>query len=138
MLKKIYMNNSGFTLIEVLVALVILTIGLLGLAGLQARGLSGSTDALIRSQATLYVYDMAERMRANRDAAISGKYTTTFGAAPTSTGDVVEDDLVDWLAELATLPGGEGAISTASGVTTISVRWSEKGASRTLAVDTQI
>jgi len=56
----------GFTLIEILIALVIFSIGLLGLAGMQLRGSEGTNMAYFRSQATLIANDMAERMHANR------------------------------------------------------------------------
>jgi len=58
----------GFTLIEILIALVIFSIGLLGLAGMQLRGSEGTNMAYFRSQATLLAQDMAERMHANRPA----------------------------------------------------------------------
>ncbi len=56
----------GFTLIEILIALIIFSIGLLGLAGMQLRGSEGTNMAYFRSQATLIANDMAERMHANR------------------------------------------------------------------------
>jgi type IV pilus assembly protein PilV len=58
-------TGAGFTLIEVLVAMVVLTVGLLGLAGLQATSLKNSQNAYYRSVATQLAYDMADRMRAN-------------------------------------------------------------------------
>ena len=63
---------SGFTLLEVLVALVILSIGLLGLAGLQAASLRYNHSSYLRSQATLIAYDIVDRMRANRQEALNG------------------------------------------------------------------
>ncbi len=66
--------TSGYTLVEVLVAVVILSVGLLGLAGMQARGMRNSHDAYLRSQAAILAYDIADRMRANRDAALAGDY----------------------------------------------------------------
>ncbi len=53
------------TLVEVMVALVILSVGLLGLAGLQIHGLRGTSGANSRVQAVFIVTDMAERMHAN-------------------------------------------------------------------------
>lgn len=60
---------TGFTLIEILIALVIFSIGLLGLAGMQLRGSEGTNMAYFRSQATLIANDMAERLHANRGGA---------------------------------------------------------------------
>jgi type IV pilus assembly protein PilV len=60
------MNKSaGFTLIEVLIAMLVLAVGLLGLAGLQVISLRNNQSAYNRSQATQLAYDMADRIRAN-------------------------------------------------------------------------
>ncbi len=56
---------QGFTLLEVLIALVVFTVGLLGLLGLQMTSLKLSHDSLLRTNATLLAKDMADRMRAN-------------------------------------------------------------------------
>lgn len=64
----------GFTLIEILIALVIFSIGLLGLAGMQLRASEGTNTAYFRSQATLIANDMAERMHANRAGVDAGDY----------------------------------------------------------------
>lgn len=67
-------TNTGFTLIEVLVSLVVLAIGLLGLAMLQTTGLRFNTNSYSRTQATYLAYDLAERMRANVPAFQAGDY----------------------------------------------------------------
>jgi len=58
-------NTAGFTLIEVLIAIIILSIGLLGMAGIQLQGLRGTTSSNLRSQATILANDIAERVRVN-------------------------------------------------------------------------
>src|SRR5262249_56408603 len=55
----------GFTLIEALVALLVLSIGLLGVAALQLTSLRSNPSSSFRSQATLLAYDVVDRMRAN-------------------------------------------------------------------------
>ncbi len=70
------MWQTGFSLIEVLVALFVLSIGLLGLAMLQAQGMKFNSDAYFRTQATILAYDIIDRMRANRVAAGAGAYDT--------------------------------------------------------------
>lgn len=65
---------QGFTLLEVMVALLVLSIGLLGLAMLQATNLQFNTDAYTRTQATLFAYDIIDRMRANPTGTTNNLY----------------------------------------------------------------
>jgi type IV pilus assembly protein PilV len=80
-------KSSGFTLIEILITIVVVSIGLLGLAGLQISGLRANMGSEIRSKATLLANDMAERMRANplavhnRTAAVDNQYADITMAA---------------------------------------------------------
>ncbi|WP_417316081.1 MULTISPECIES: type IV pilus modification protein PilV [Gammaproteobacteria] len=83
-------EQSGYGLIEVLVAVLVLAIGLLGLAGLQTQSLRFNNEAYFRTQATLLAMDMADRLRSNREAARvnSGSYTfTKTESVPTSGTD---------------------------------------------------
>ncbi|MDQ7072937.1 MAG: type IV pilus modification protein PilV [Gammaproteobacteria bacterium] len=61
-------KTTGFTLVEVLVTVVILSLGLLGLAGLQLSSLRDNTSAEQRGKAAQLVYDMVDRMRTSRDS----------------------------------------------------------------------
>src|SRR5690606_35939345 len=79
--------QDGFSLIEVLVALLVLSVGLLGLAMLQIEGLKHNTDAYYRTQATVLAYDIMDRMRANSDAARNGDYVSTAIPAEETCGD---------------------------------------------------
>lgn len=65
---------KGATLIEAMVALVVMSIGLLGLASLQLTGITNNTNAENRTNAALIANDMVERMRANRDGVTAGHY----------------------------------------------------------------
>lgn len=58
-------SQTGFTLVEVLVSLVILSIGLLGIFAMQSRALMDNQDAYLRTQAIFLAYDMGDRIRAN-------------------------------------------------------------------------
>jgi len=61
-------NHSGLTMIELLITLVILSIGLLGMAAMQLTGMRSTNSATYRTQATIFANDIAERMRANISA----------------------------------------------------------------------
>jgi type IV pilus assembly protein PilV len=123
-------TSRGFTLIEVLVALVVLSIGLLGVAALQLSSLRMNGSAASRSQATLLAYDVADRMRANKAAALAGNYDIGFSSNPTA-GTVAGDDLVRWRTSLTDTLGptatseirrvGAGTATTY----VISVRWTD-------------
>lgn len=130
----------GFTLIEVLVAVVVLALGLLGVAAMQRVSLKASGTALHRSYATFYAYDIVDSMRANRPAAVEwDAYDIDFGDAA-STGTVAGDDLVAWKAALARdLPGGDGAIAVdKAGRVQIRIRWGEAlEADRTQTFETE-
>lgn len=106
---------SGFTLIEILIAMVVLGIGLLGLAGLQATGLRNSHSAYHRSQATQLAYDMADRMRVNSVGFAAGAYNNGAATADNCQANACTPaqmagyDIAQWVAELAAqLPGGTG------------------------------
>ncbi len=60
----------GFSLIEVLIALVVISIGLLGLAGLHLQGMKSNQDSLSRTQAILFAGEITEEMRANPSGVI--------------------------------------------------------------------
>jgi type IV pilus assembly protein PilV len=141
-----FSNNSrytlqGFTLLEILVTLVVLSIGLLGLAGLQMNGLKSNHSAYLRSQASILTLDIADRMHANRVSAITGAYDIDIGTDPASvscegagsncgTGTLAAADLFEWKTLLDDiLPQGDGSISrTAVGndtMVTITVQWDD-------------
>lgn len=98
-MKRFKKNNSGFSLIEVLVALIILMTGLLGLAGLQGRAFSSQVESYQRSQALILLKDMADRINANRTNSSSYVTTTPLGigaASCTTGGSTAANDLCEW------------------------------------------
>ena len=122
-------RQAGFSLIELLVAVLILSIGLLGVAGLQTRSLQMNRSASLHSQATYLSAEIVERMRANRDAALAGAYDVEAGVVPAG-NDGPGRDLHDWKgAVYATLPMVEGLDTGASvevdnaGRVTITISW---------------
>ena len=67
-------KQKGTTLIEVLIAIVIISIGLLSVAALQTVALKSNNGSYLRSQATFLAYDLADRIRAAPDSAVNGDY----------------------------------------------------------------
>lgn len=113
----------GLSLIEVLVAVVVLSIGLLGLAGLQASGMRVGQSSLYRSLAAQLASDMVDRMRANVSAASAGTYNLALFAAAPAGATVAERDLKDWRQRLASLPSGTGSVAVNGVEVTVVVQW---------------
>ncbi|MCG5517022.1 MULTISPECIES: type IV pilus modification protein PilV [unclassified Ectothiorhodospira] len=132
---------SGFALIEVLVSAVVLGIGLLGLAALHTQSMQANHSAYLRSQAVNFTYDIADRMRANRSAALSGEYNIAIDATP-SGGTLAGDDLVEWKTALAvSLPSGDGSVARDGDLFSITVQWDDsRGAdpAQQFFIETQI
>jgi type IV pilus assembly protein PilV len=122
------MNNAdvqAYTLLEVLVAMLVLSIGLLGLAGLQAHGLKANHEAFLRSQAVYLSADMLDRMTANRADALAGWYDFEEGEYPPGVSGRSMADIEQWLASLSALPEGQGTVEVRDGVASVIVRWED-------------
>lgn len=126
-------SGGGFTLVEALVALVVLSIGLLGIAALYVETLRASRTSLYRTEAVTLATDLADRMRANRNPADA--YDCGDPCVAVNGGNAIaQADLADWLASVgAQLPGGSVSVTyTAAGAATpdayvIEVEWTEVG-----------
>jgi len=124
-------KQSGFTLLEVLVAIVVLSLGLLGLAGLQAATLRNNQIAYYRSIAIQQTYDMADRIRANQAGAVAYALGTGVDNGCVSSAcnpqDMAETDIFQWNNNTARmLPGGGGVVAGAGGGSfDITVSWNE-------------
>jgi type IV pilus assembly protein PilV len=118
-------KTAGFSMVEVLVSLLILSIGLLGMVALQARAIQENQGAYLRSQASIETYDILERMRANKAAAEAGAYNIAMGVTKISSSDAMAKiDLNDWVTGLSTsLPSGKGSISCSAASCTVAVQW---------------
>jgi type IV pilus assembly protein PilV len=129
-------TQGGFTLIEVLIAVVIAAIGLLGVAALQLSTLKSTDGSRYRSLAIQLTGDMADRLRANTGGSIQGAvinqgynrprtapgdtaYNTPTAACRSTgcqPGDMAMDDLANWQRRItASLPGGIGVVCIDSG-----------------------
>jgi type IV pilus assembly protein PilV len=132
--------NRGFTLIEVLVALLVVTVGLIGMAGIQGAAVKYTKGAEGRSHAAQLNSDILDRIRTSRAALPFGAYTSagSFLDVPCNRNfavtEAVQDqaDIALWRNQIACLlPGGQGRIEVGaldgSGLypITVSVQWGE-------------
>ncbi|HNQ03958.1 MAG TPA: type IV pilus modification protein PilV [Thiobacillaceae bacterium] len=143
-------HQAGFSLLEILVAIVIVSLGLLGLAGLQAASLRNNQLAYYRGIAAQQVYDMADRIRANQAGATAGNYDNLSATIPTDPGcfqtgcsvaNMAVTDHSQWnTGNSRLLPGGVGTVTCVQGpgancsntpgalrVLRILVRWPQTG-----------
>jgi type IV pilus assembly protein PilV len=135
--------QHGFTLVEVLVALVVLSIGLLGMAKMVMVTSHANDSAYLRSQATALAYQAMDSMRANLIAATSSPsgYATALNVMPPSTGNcstycdnptLALSDVYGWKVHLQkALPGGTGSITTSATfpiMATVVVQWDDSAA----------
>lgn len=95
--------SKGFTLVEMLVTLLIISVALVGMASVQMRNLKSVNESEFQSLATLYAFEMAERMRANRVAirdgfydAISGNETLPKCLDGCTPQQLAEQDAAEW------------------------------------------
>jgi len=128
-------KQRGFSLLEALIAFLVLSIGLLGMAALQLTGLKQNQSALFRSHATFQAYQITDRMRANRENAENGDYSRDIGDPDPTAGALADEDVIDWLSNLSSvLPAGDGAIAINGDVVTVTIQWDD---SRAGGADTQ-
>ena len=137
-------HETGFTVIEVLISLLVLSVGMMGLASLQVVGLQNTQGGAQRAQAAFLAYDITDRMRSNPVAVTAGGYNyvgepgaaavNAVGcigiAANCSAAQLAAFDLAQWQTLLGTyLSGGFGAIATVDNGTTtgvtITVQWAD-------------
>ena len=126
-------QSRGFSLIEVLVAVLVVSVGVLGIMGLQAVTLRTNTGAMLRTQATQFAYNIIDRVRANP----TGTYVIAMNAAAPVPVDcegagasctiqqMANYDLAGWLADVAQLPSGDGSITANANIIAVTVQWSD-------------
>jgi type IV pilus assembly protein PilV len=123
-------RSHGFTLVEILVTLLIVSIGLLGIAALHSFSMRNNYDALLRSHASALASDITDRMRSNQAAVnvADSEYNVAFGERPAGPSRAIAD-ILEWKDTLAEqLPEGDGqiAIDEATWIVTVSVQWGER------------
>lgn len=147
---------AGFSLIEVLIALVILSVGLLGIAAMVSTSLKSKDSSYYHTEALALSGAMLDRMRANRAVATADGYDVSFGGTPAgapggdncsttadtcTTTQIAAVDVAQWQAEIgAILPPFSTSVPAAGSITTTTVnqmtqvnvviRWNDQRANR--------
>jgi type IV pilus assembly protein PilV len=136
-------RQAGVGLIEVMVAVLVLSVGLLGLAGLQLRTLRNNQSALERGVVVVEIHAIADAMRADRINADNDAFDLAL-TAPIPTGTTfAQTALRSWrnnlLSALGT--GATGSVDCNGYLCTIVVQWNDtRGAegSATQQLTTQV
>lgn len=138
--KNKLLRVNGFTLIEVLVAVLLLSVGVLGVIALESHIMRQNQTAYYRSQATILIYDLADKMRANRGADYADEAPNASASANdcvfysesdsltncSNPSEIARKQLYDWKQNISKLlPVGSGAISSSSSIYSIQVSWDE-------------
>jgi type IV pilus assembly protein PilV len=147
-------RSRGTTLLEVLIALLVLMMGYLAVAGLQSVALANNHSAFLRSQAVIQAHDMSDRMYANTAGVQAGAYNSISGTpnnppmcltnvAPghgslatlsCTPAQMAAFDAAEWnTANANLLPSGTGTVAgpDGNGVYTITLTWLEQEADGT-------
>ncbi|MDH3441915.1 MAG: type IV pilus modification protein PilV [Gammaproteobacteria bacterium] len=127
----------GFTLIEVLIALVIMSVGMLGIAGLYVHSMQAGRTSVLRHNAVTLAGDIADRIRANPRAgaayALAGANNNCVdGGIDCTIGEMAANDIFLWDQQAAaTLPNGQVNVVFNNGVVPptyqITITWTEPG-----------
>jgi len=122
------------TLVEAMIALLVISIGLLGIASLQLTAMNQNASSLNHSQAVWYAYNMSDRIRANIDefANYNGIDTSTGYSQDCisnncSNAQMVTADADDWEQMMTNLPGGVGVITSNADGLLVTVMWDDDG-----------
>lgn len=132
--------QRGATFIEIMVTLVIMSMGLFSAGIMSSRSIHMADEAMLHTQAVQLAQDMIDRTRVNNDG-LAG-YATTFADKPSAASSCIAvncspsnlalADLVDWKDKLAdSLPQGQGEVDVNGTTVRVSVRWQIRGDDRT-------
>lgn len=144
-------RQQGFSLIELLVAVVILAVGILGIAGLQVVALQQNRGAVYRAEATMLANDIMDRVRVNTNTTYTALIdqdppaATNCGNSSCSPSEMANYDIAQWKCQIndldadgnpfavcgdfgisGALPNGAGAIDKSGGVYEVTVQWTDR------------
>ena len=139
--------QRGFTLVEILVTVVLISVGLLGIAALQLTTLRGNQESYVRSQASVLAGDILDRIRANPFKFREGAYDADFDETD-SDNAAAGDDLTKWQNTIDQILPGGAAVSagrilrfpdptTRRQVVEITIRWRERTQGNGTPVDAE-
>lgn len=139
--------QRGFSMLEMLVTLLILTLWLLGTAGVQSSSMRLTKSAQFRTYAILLASELAERMESNKLAAVAGQYNFTLsaGGVPPNASDCMKKkcsaaelagyDLADWATRAQDLLPNAALTVVGDANTpityTVTVQWTDRSATKT-------
>lgn len=121
-------SQNGLSLLEVLIAVIILSLGLLGLAGLQMNALRNNQSAMERSMAVVESYSIIDAMRVDRENAVNGAFNLAIDANDPAGATFAANELGKWRGRLRALlgPDAAGSVACAAGTCTVTVRWNDQ------------
>jgi type IV pilus assembly protein PilV len=131
-------KQQGVTLVEAMIALLVISIGLLGIASLQLTAMNQNTSALNHSQAVWYAYNMSDRIRANitefanyDGIDTTNSYSQDCLSATCNNGQMRVADAADWATMISNLPAGRGIIGSNADGLQVTVMWDDDGTGAT-------
>ncbi|MFC7522088.1 type IV pilus modification protein PilV [Xanthomonas populi] len=134
-------SQTGFSLIEVMIAVLVLAIGLLGFALLQTTSVRMSKSASVRTQATNLATELLDQMRVNRLSAASFPGQATFSSGsitaaicnPTMGAADVSAMVTIWKCEVVRSLGDQASATVlySDGIATVQLSWSDRGGDNT-------
>jgi len=141
-------RQAGFSLVEVLIALVIMSVGMLGIAGLYVQGMQAGRTSTFRHHAVTLAGDVADRIRANPTAGIAYNHAANAtgtdnscvtGGVMCNAADMAANDIFLWQEQADdTLPAGDVAVVFNAGVNPptyqITISWNEPGETPTFVI----
>lgn len=121
-------SQQGLSLLEVLISVIVLSLGLLGLAGLQMNAVRNNQSSMERSMAVMESYSIIDAMRVDRDNAVGGGFNLAIDDNDPAAGSFAANELGKWRARLRELlgPGATGSVVCVVNNCTITVRWDDR------------